>query len=178
MQTVTNYYYDNVIDVQFDISANCLIPDIPQKDRVVYTRPIQVYKGITNILKVEVKNADQKPLDVTGHTLTFLVVDDYVNTNANVVISTTVESIDFTKGTGYVVIPGADLVQLDREQYNYSIKIATCWGNVATYVDDNYGASGQFYVYDSSYPVSQPANLDLGLVGDGITSAVYDFGTI
>ena len=88
MQTVTSYYYDNTVVVQFDITDTCLIPvEIPQRNRVVYTRPLQIYKGITNVVKIQVKNADQKPINITGHTLTFNVVDDYVFSNANVVLS-------------------------------------------------------------------------------------------
>jgi hypothetical protein len=178
MQTITNYYYDNTINVQFDISANCLVPDIPQRNRVVYTRPIQIYQGVTNILKVEIKNADQKPVNVTGHTLTFNIVDDYVYSNATTVLTATVEPLDFSVGTGYVAIPALDLVDLNREQYNYNIKIETCWGNVASYVDDNYGAAGQLYINSSAYPTTLPGNLDLGATGDGIDSTIEDLGTI
>ena len=178
MQTVTNYYYDNTVAVQFDISATCLIPDIPQRNRVVYTRPIQLYKGVSNVLKVEIKNADQKPVNVTGHTMVFNIVDDYVYSNATTVLSANVEPLDFSVGTGYVVIPALDMVQLTREQYNYNIKIQTCWGNVASYVDDNYNAAGQIYINSSAYPVSMPGNLDLGPTGDGIDSTIDDFGTI
>lgn len=179
MQTVTSYYYDNTVVVQFDIPDTCLIPvQIPQRNRVVYTRPLQIYKGITNVVKIEVKNADQKPINVTGHTLTFNVVDDYVYANANVVLSANVTLSNAAAGLGYVTLTGLDLVQLTREQYTYNVKIQTCWGNVASYVDDNYGAAGQLYVSDSAYPVPQPAALDLGQTGDGVVSAVYDFGTI
>lgn len=179
MQTVISYYYDNTVDVQFDISSTCLIPvEIPQRNRVVYTRSLQIYKGITNVVKIAVKNADQKPIDVTGHLLTFNVVDDYVFSNANVVLSANIVMSNAAAGLGYVTLTGLDLVQLDREQYNYNVKIQTCWGNVASYVDDNYGGAGQLYVSNSAYPVDQPAALDLGSVGDGINSAMYDFGTI
>lgn len=179
MQTVTSYYYDNTVVVQFDITDTCLIPvEIPQRNRVVYTRPLQIYKGITNVVKIQVKNADQKPINITGHTLTFNVVDDYVFSNANVVLSSEVTLSNAAAGQGYITLTGLDLVQLTREQYTYNVKIQTCWGNVASYVDDNYGAAGQLYVSDSAYPVEQPAALDLGQVGDGVTSAMYDFGTI
>ena len=178
MQTITSYYYDNKIDVQFDISNTCLIPDIPQRNRVVYTRPIQMYKGVTNILKIEVKNADQKPINVTGHTLTFNIIDDYVYANATTVLTANVEPLDYTIGTGYVAIPALDLVDLNREQYTYNIKIETCWGNVVSYVDDNYGAAGQIRLSDAAYPINLPANLDLGPTGDGIDSSIEDLGTI
>lgn len=179
MQTITSYYYDNNITVQFDIGSNCtILANIPQRNRVVYTRTIQIYKGVTNVIKIQVQNADQKPIDISGHTLLFNVVDDYVFANANVVLSANVTISNASQGLGYVVLPGLDLVQLDREQYNYNVKIQTCWGNVASYIDDNYGAIGQLMVSDAAYPVEDPDTLDLGQIGDGITSAMYDFGTI
>jgi hypothetical protein len=178
MQTVTSYYYDNTVEVQFDIDATCLTPNIPQRNRVVYTRTLQIYKGVTNVLKIEVKNANQKPIDVSGHTMTFNIVDDYVFANANVVLTANVTAINAAAGLGYVTLTGLDLTQLDREQYTYNVKINSCWGDVAAYVDDNYGAAGQLVVSSSAYPVNQPATLDLGLIGDPTTSEMVDFGTI
>lgn len=179
MQTITSYYYDNTIDVQFDIAGDCLIlVDIPERNRVVYTRTLQLYKNITNIVKIQVKNANQKPLDITGHTLTFNLVDDYVFANATTVLSANVTVSNATAGLGYVAIPGLDLVQLDREQYNYNVKINTCWGNVASYVDDNYGAAGEVFVGNSAYPIYPPVALDLGHISDETTSACFDFGNI
>lgn len=179
MQTITSYYYDNKITVQFDIGSDCLIlTAIPERNRVVYTRTVQLYKNVTNVVKIEVKNSNQKPIDITGHTLTFNIVDDYVYANANVVLTTNVTVSNASAGLGYVVIPGLDLVQLDREQYNYNIKIGTCWGNVVAYVDDNYGAAGEIFLSNSAYPVYPPVSLDLGLISDTVNSAIFDFGNI
>jgi hypothetical protein len=179
MQTVTSYYYDNVVDVQFDIGSDCLIlVNIPERNRVVYTRTLQMYKNVTNIIKIQIKNSNQKPIDITGHTITFNLVDDYVFANANTVLSANVTISNASVGLGYVAIPGLDLVQLDREQYNYNVKINTCWGNVAAYVDDNYGAAGEVFIGNSAYPVYPPVSLDLGHITDEVVSAIYDFGNI
>lgn len=174
MQTINSYLYDNTVLVQLDED-----PLIKQRNRVVYTRPIQIYKGVNNIIKIAVQNADQKPVDITGYTLTFNIVDDYVYSNATTVLTTNVEVSNARAGIGYTVVSDYDLVQLTREQYTYNVLLRdTCWGNIATYVDDNYGAAGQLYVNDSAYPVPQPAALDLGPANDGIDSAIFDFGNI
>lgn len=179
MQTITAYYYDNNIDVQFDIAGDCLIlVDIPERNRVVYTRTVQLYKNVTNIIKIEVKNSAQKPIDITGHTLTFNLVDDYVFANATTVLTANVTVSNASAGLGYVVIPGLDLVQLDREQYNYNVKINTCYGNVAAYVDNNYGAAGEIFLANAAYPVYPAVSLDLGSLSDETTSAIFDFGNI
>ena len=174
MQTITSYYYDNVITVQWDDD-----PSIIQRNRVVYVPPVKIYKGINNLLKIEMKNSDQKHVDLTNYVLTFNIVDDYVYSNATTVFTTNVSITNAKLGQGYVVITDYDLVQLDREQYTFNVFINdTCWGNIATYVDDNYGAAGQLFVSNSAYPVAQPAALDLGPCGDGIDSAIFDFGNI
>lgn len=174
MQTITSYYYDNVITVQWDDD-----PSIIQRNRVVYVPPVKIYKGINNLLKIEMKNSDQKPVDLTDYVLTFNIVDDYVYSNAATVLTTNVCITNAKLGQGYVVITEYDMVQLDREQYTFNVFINnTCWGNIATYVDDNYGAAGQLLVSSSAYPVPQPAALDLGPCGDGIDSAIFDFGNV
>jgi hypothetical protein len=174
MQTINSYVYDNTVLVQLDED-----PLIKQRNRVVYTRPIQIYKGINNIIKIAVQNADQKPVNITGYVLTFNVVDDYVYSNATTVLTTNICVSNANAGIGYTVISSADLVQLTREQYTYNVMLRdTCWGNIATYVDDNYGAAGQLLVNSSAYPPEQPSSLDLGLAGDGVDSAIFDFGNI
>jgi len=173
MQQVNSYIYDNVIIAQYDID-----PSIDQRNRVVYTNTLQIYKGIDNILKIKVQNADQKPVNITGYTLTFNMIDDYVYANANVVLSSNVTISNAARGLGTVTVSSLDMVQLEREQYTYNVKINTGSANIASYVDDNYGAAGQVMVRSDAYPVAQPVSLDLGLVNDGVNSATFDFGNI
>lgn len=174
MQQITSYLYDNVVLVQIDNDD----PAIKQRNRVVYTRPINIYKGVDNVLKIRVQNSDQKPVNVAAYTMTFNIVDDYVFTNANVVLSSNITVINASAGLGTVTVTSLDMVQLTREMYTYNIKLNTGSANIATYVDDNYGASGQLIVGSANYPVAQPAVLDLGYIGTGTDSAIYDFGNI
>ena len=173
MQTIKSYIYDNLVKVQIPTD-----PDIIQRNRVVYTRTIQIYKNSANVIKFEMQNSDQKPVDLTGHDFYFQIIDDYVASNATAVFNGPITWSNAAIGTGYIVITGCDMEQLDRDVYTYSVYTGTCWGNVVTYVDDNYGAQGQIRVSDTAYPNNQPERLDLGQIADGIRSAIYDFGTI
>jgi hypothetical protein len=139
---------------------------------------LKLNKGIDNVLKVKVLNSDQKPVNVAAYTMTFNIVDDYVFTNANTVLSSNITVVNASIGLGTVTISQLDMVQLDRERYTFNVKINDGSANVAAYVDDNYGAAGQVIVSSVAYPVPPPANLDLGLVSDGVTSAIFDFGNI
>ena len=173
MQQINSYLYDNTVLVHYDLDV-----EIVQRNRVVYTRTLQIYKGIDNIFKIKVQNSDQKPVNITGYALTFNIVDDYVFSNARTVLSANVTVINANAGLGSVTISNADLSQLDRERYIYNVKVNNGSANVVAYVDDNYGASGQLMISSWSYPVAPPESLDLGQVNDGINSAIYDFGNI
>ena len=173
MQQINSYIYDNSVLAQYDVD-----PEIMQRNRVVYTNTLQIYKGIDNILKIKVQNADQKPVNITGFTLTFNIVEDYVFANATTVLSTNVTIVNATAGLGSVTISSLNMVQLTAEQYNYNVKINNGTANIAAYVDDNYGAAGQIMVSSAAYPVAAPVALDLGTINDSTDSAIYDFGNI
>lgn len=173
MQQVNSYLYDNVVLVQYDLD-----PEVLQRNRVVYTRTLNLYQGIDNIFKIKVQNGDQKPVNITGYALTFNIVDDYVTANAVTVLTSNVTVVNANAGLGSVTIRSADLEQLTREQYIYNVKINNGTANIAAYVNDNYGASGQIFVSEWSYPVAPPEVMDLGQVDDGTVSAIYNFGNI
>ena len=173
MQQINSYIYDNSVLAQYDVD-----PEIMQRNRVVYTNTLQIYKGIDNILKIKVQNADQKPVNITGFTLTFNIVEDYVFVNATTVLSTNVTIVNANAGLGSVTISSLNMVQLTAEQYNYNVKINNGTANIAAYVDDNYGAAGQIMVSSAAYPVAAPVALDLGTINDSTDSAIYDFGNI
>ena len=173
MQQINSYIYDNSVLAQYDVD-----PEIMQRNRVVYTNTLQIYKGIDNILKIKVQNADQKPVNITGFTLTFNIVEDYVFANATTVLSTNVTIVNANTGLGSVTISSLNMVQLTAEQYNYNVKINNGTANIAAYVDDNYGAAGQIMVSSAAYPVAAPVALDLGTINDSTDSAIYDFGNI
>ena len=173
MQQINSYIYDNSVLVQYDVD-----PEIMQRNRVVYTNTLQIYKGIDNILKIKVQNADQKPVNITGFSLTFNMVEDYVFANATTVLSTNVTIVNANAGLGTVTISSLNMVQLTAEQYNYNVKINNGTANIAAYVDDNYGAAGQIMVSSAAYPVAEPVALDLGTINDSTDSAIYDFGNI
>ena len=178
MQTIVSYYYDNTIQVQLDISESGLDINTNQRNRVVYTRTIQMYKNINNVLKFQFLNSEQKPINLGNRSATFNIVDDYVYANANVVLSSNITIYNSSQGLGYTIVSGNDLVQLDRENYTYNVKIDSIYGNVVTYVDDNYNAVGQIFLSNSAYPVDPPVALDLGQIADTTISAIYDFGNI
>lgn len=147
MQTINSYIYDNSVVVQ--IPTN---PSVITRNKVVYTRTINVYQGVDNLIKLKIQNQDQKPADVADTTLVFTIVDDYVLNNASAVFSTNVTISNVTTAIGEVVIPQANVDLLTREHYTYSISYTSGNLTLPAYVDDNWGASGQLQVIRNSFP--------------------------
>jgi len=163
-----------VVVVQFDTD-----PTIPTRNRVVYNRPLKLYQGVDNIVKIQVLNSDQKPVDITDYTVTFNLIDSYVYANANVVLSSQMTVSNARSGLGSVTIGQLELLQLnslDRQDYTYNLLFNNGSANVAAYVDDNYGVSGQVEINPSGYAAGAAELLDFGSVADPATGA--DFGTI
>lgn len=147
MQQINSYIYDNTILVQVATD-----PDIEQRNRVVYTRTINCYQGVDNLIKVKVQNQDQKPYNITDTTLVFSIIDDFVTSNANVIFQTNVTVSNAITGTGTVLIPRDNINGFTRDQYIYSIYYTSGNLQFPAYVDDNYGAQGQMVVVSTSYP--------------------------
>ena len=148
MQQINSYIYDNTILVQVTTD-----PDIEQRNRVVYTRTINVYQGVDNLIKVKVQNQDQKPYNISNVApLVFSIIDDYVTSNANVIFQTNVTVSNATTGTGTVLIPRDQVNAFQRDQYIYSIYYTTGVYQFPAYVDDNWGAQGQMSVISTAYP--------------------------
>ena len=157
MNTIQSYLYENKLVVQIPTDLT-----ITTRDRNVYTRAITVYQGVDNILTLQVQNQDQKPRPLTGYTLVFQIIDDFVLANSNVLFQTTAVEANAAAGTARVLIDQANVALLERDMYKYSVSASYTdpdFGNVTipTYVDDNWGAAGQMLVRTSSFPDS-PAN--------------------
>jgi outer membrane protein TolC len=89
--------------------------------RPVYSKQLQVYKGIDNVLEFRLLNADQKPVDVTSYTPKFVAFDE---TNQMVLEKDATIQDDgstVTRGKFKVTVTENELLNL-KQQY-LSIKI-------------------------------------------------------
>jgi hypothetical protein len=137
MQSISVYLYPNKIDAYTNV-------DQEERYRRVYNRNIKVYRGTDNRLDIRVKNSDQKPNSVTGSHVVFRLIDRY----NNLVYEKDCTSVDNSIGRLNVTITEADLVDLERGDYQYSLTKQT-----RNYLDDdNYTVTSSSPLYvDSQY---------------------------
>lgn len=68
MQTVTGYLYNNWVECQINTDS-----DATTRNRIVYARPIKIYRNIDNTLKFVFKNQDQRRIHIYDYTITMSI---------------------------------------------------------------------------------------------------------
>lgn len=173
MQTLRLYLYDQILTLQISPDQTLTL-----EDRTVYTRPIVLYKGINNKLKVLVKNADQKSVDITG--LTFYA--ELVRTpQQDFVSSFTISNITPASGVAELTIPASVINPEPVGFYHLLIKYDNGTDDVMAYSDDNYSVAIPVHlklgyrVSGDEYELGE--NLDLGSVPE-LVDEIRDLGEL
>jgi hypothetical protein len=155
MQSISVYLYPNKIDAYTNV-------DQEERYRRVYNRNIKVYRGTDNRLDIRVKNSDQKPNNISGYTVVFKLIDR----NNKLVYEKDCTAVDATVGRINVTMTEAELVDLERGDYQYSlIKETRSYSDASNYVVTS---SSPLYV-DSQYD----AFATLEILGD-VSGQVVD----
>ena len=134
----------------------------------MYAKPVTIYKGIDNPIQVNVKNQDQKSVNMTGYAMQ-VDIQDPVN-------SLTVESFPVTfanvsLGRGTFTISKNTVNALEQRTYKLTMKTINVSDNMEqpVYIDDNYSVPLDLHVLPAYYgdqapPPDQP---DTGIIDGG-----------
>jgi len=167
MQLIPRYLYNNSIDVvSNDIG-------FVTEYRPVYSRQVKVYKGVDNKIQFRMLNADQKPVDISGHRIEFHAFDD--EKNLVLEYDATIQddgSTNSTKGMFYVTVTENDLLNLPSQYLSYSVfDMEACDQKVVTYSNGHFGACGTIYIDDCTSPTILPSlEVNNWLTVDGSTT--------
>lgn len=146
MQKISNYLYPNRIDLTLDLSPNI------QEYKIVYQRRFKIYKGFKNDLLLDVKNSDQKRIDVSNKTLKFKLLDQH-----NQEIYTATASHSSTPGLSTVVIPSSALSNLKPQFLKYSAYIENNDASLTPlYGDTQFGLTGTIELLDEGLKQDLP----------------------
>ena len=155
MQTTSVYLYDNLVEVYY--SDNILTPN--RGDNIVYQRMLKIYKGSDNPLKFQVRNRDQKKVDITDKDF---VVDLIDTANKNKIASYSVTLEDATNGIFSCNITSATIDDIDQRFLHIVVRQFTTDGS--TLVGDSSLSARPVYS-DDNYDVLIPVELLQGYYG-------------
>jgi hypothetical protein len=146
MQKISSYLYPNRINVVADLAL------FPTRWNIVYQNRVKIYQGVDNVLTIDVKNTDQKRIDISELNIQMLIMDN----NGQLVTSATVTPSE-TLGLATVNIPAADLLYVDPQFLNYSLYIANeDETNTVLYADTLFGAKGNMELIGNLFNIPVP----------------------
>jgi len=150
MQVLPRYLVKNVTTLVADVAG------FVTEYRPVYSKQLQLYKGIDNVLEFRLLNADQKPVDITSY-VPKLVAFDEVN---QMVLEKDCTILDdgstVTRGKFKVSVTENELLNIKQQYLSYNIYLVETDGDkVLTYSQPNFGNDATIYVNARTFPGPQ-----------------------
>jgi len=140
-----------------DIVAN--VAGFVTEYRPVYSRQLQVYKGIDNVLEFRLLNADQKPIDISTYTPRFVAFDENKNLiieHDGVSLQTSDSTVITNKGLFSITVTENDLLNIKQQYLNYNIYLVDANSQkVLTYAHTNFDNDAIIYVSAQAFPGPQ-----------------------
>ena len=144
MQKISRYLYPNRIEILADLVG------FNVEFTKVYQRNVKIYNGIDNTIEFDIKNADQKRLDLTTISQIELnVMDASGNSLPNSPYTVTPTTL---KGIASATIPQEDLVDLSDQFLTYSVTALKDGKDVMLYADTKFGAAGTIEIIGNAMP--------------------------
>ena len=145
MQKISSYLYPNRVQLLANLAGFTV------EYTNVYQRNVKIYNGIDNTIEFDIKNADQKRIDLT--TLSQLVMN-VMDAAGNELPNSpyTINNISDMRGLATVVIPADDLADLVPQFLKYSVTAIKAGADVLLYADDKFGAVGTIELVGSAMP--------------------------
>jgi hypothetical protein len=156
MYSTTIYLYQQIIRILLiDTSGSYFTARYDP----VYAKQLTVNKGVDNVLLFEFINQDEKPVNITGSTFRFRLLNQ---TGDRLLLEKEMVTLSATLGRVKVVLDTADTMEILAQPGSYSIERTQ--GNYvqAAFVNDNAGARGDCNIVDSVLPqfiASQPVTI-------------------
>jgi hypothetical protein len=169
MQKLSTYLYPNRIELLADLIGFSV------EYTNVYQRTIKIYNGIDNTIEFDIKNADQKRIDLT--TLSILELNIMDASGAGLPNSPYAITPAAIKGIASVIIPQEDLTTLDPQFLKYSVSAVKAGNDVMLYCDSQFGAVGTMELVGDAMPIFRDEKIYDSVTG-GFTGEIDFSGNV
>jgi hypothetical protein len=147
----------------------------------VYTKNLKIHRGVDNVILFQFVNQDEKPVNITGSTITFRLI----STDGSILLlSKDLEILNAIYGRAKVTLLSTELDSIDAQPVGWSLERNTVTSSLyePVFTDAYSGGRGKADVLDSVYPdfvpseiMTVPTNPEISLddPNRNHTSAVY-----
>ncbi len=142
MQKISSYLYSNKVVINLDLAASLV------EWRIVYQRKLKIYKGFDNVIELDIKNSDQKRINVSDKTLKCVLMDTF---GQEIYTATIVHSA--TPGLATFTVPAENISVLDPQFLRYTIYIENDnLTKTPIYGDTQFGVTGMMDLIANALP--------------------------
>lgn len=119
-----------------------------------YAKPLTLNKGVDNRIQFQFLNQEQKPVDITGKSITCRVLN---NNGTEVLISKTLDLDYALTGIASLNLNAAEIENINPQKAYYSLEIPVGSFDYPVFVDQNAGARGDMNIVNSVLPSFVPS---------------------
>lgn len=131
-----------------------LFGNSPRKYMPVYAKPLTLHKGVDNKIQFQFLNQEQKPVDITGKSITCRIL----KYDGTAVLIQKALDLDFAlTGIASLNLNAADIENIDPQKAYYSLEIPVGEFDYPVFVDSNAGARGDMNIVNSVLPSFVPS---------------------
>jgi hypothetical protein len=125
----------------------------------VYAKNLTIHKGIDNTLQFQFLNQDQKPVDLTGKSISCKLMS---YDGSEIILQKTLSLVYPLKGIASLDVLSLETLALDATLCYYSLTIPVGTFDYPVFVDDHSGGRGVIDVVNSVFPkFTQSTELEL-----------------
>jgi hypothetical protein len=120
----------------------------------VYAKPLTLHKGVDNQIQFQFLNQDQKPVDITGKSITCRILNYQGN---ELLIQKALTLQLAATGIAALILNPAELEDIVPQKCYYSLEIPVGDFDFPVFVDSNAGARGDIQIVNSVLPSFVPS---------------------
>jgi hypothetical protein len=120
-----------------------------------YAKPLTLHKGVDNRIQFQFLNQEQKPVDVTGKSITCRILN---NDGTEVLISKTLDLDYALTGITSLNLTAAEIENINPQKALYSLEIPAGSFDYPVFVDQNAGGRGDMNIVNSILPSFVPSS--------------------
>jgi len=114
-----------------------------------YAKPLTLHKGVDNQIQFQFINQEQKPIDITGKSITCRIL----NYEGNQILIQKALTLQFAAtGICALFLNAADLENIESQKCYYTLEIPVNEFDFPVFVDQNAGARGVMNIVNSVLP--------------------------
>lgn len=143
-QTLVYLYNQRQLVVLLQLTANAR-----RRYEKVYSKDLTLNRGVDNIIEFAFINQEQKPVDISGKTITCRIID---YTGKDLLLQKSLTPLLPITGITSLQLTAADISLIEDQRCYYSLEIPVGEFGYPVFVDDNAGARGVINIVDSVFP--------------------------